>query len=439
MKIAIVTQDDALAQQWVSGTVRSGLSVSLFHQPESLTAAIAAESFDHIVLSDRYFDLHSFCEYAERLKENCPQTALTVLLSDRHDVDENGKWLKYCLVNGIHYVPPHRTRDAIHRLLLRRLYGDEGAPETAAGGKVIVFVGSTPNIGTTFVSFGTAYGLACRTARSVAYLCLNLKSSKLHRYMGIEKPEASLDQLRAEIRSRSLRTERLHAYCETVRGRPNLRVLFGNQLREQAEFFTPEDIEHLVQVARRAFDVCIVEVNAYWDNAATVCALLQADSRVLVTTPELTHFQEDTDRWLRGLCPILGLSAESFDLVLVQAGAGSGSAGIRSRDVRRETGLTLIGRVGKYELTETVNQGKLLELLAGPHPLNRDLSGIVTLLAAVGGIEASPHPARGFGLREWFGRFAGRRRTGGEAHGRIGGTEVLGARLLQPAPRGDEA
>lgn len=404
MQIALITQDETLAQAWMSGIIREEDQIQLFQQPEALLVAASASSLDHIILSDRYFGLAAFCDYVEQLKEHYPDGQMTVLLSDRHDAIENGKWIKYCIVSNIHYIPAHRTRESINGALLQRIYGERGVIPESVGGKSIVFVGSTPNIGTTFVSFGTAVGMACRTDRSVAYLCLNLKSSKLHRYIGIEKPEASLDHLRAEIRSQSLRPERLSAYCEAVKGVPNLHVLFGNQLREQAEFFTAEDIEHLLQTAKRTFDICIVEVNAYWDNAATVCALLQADSRILVTTPELTHFQEDTDRWLRGLCPIIGLTADSFDLVLTQSDKNGNSAGIRQRDIRKETGLSFIGKIGKYaDLTDAVNQGKLLELLLGSHPMCRDLGAIVTLLSAVCGVETAVR-VQGHPLKRWFGR-----------------------------------
>lgn len=386
MHIGFVTQDEALAREWVAGGIREEDRLHWFQQPEALNEALETLVFDYIAISDRFFELSGLSDYLETLRERVPDAAVTVLLSDRHDANETGKWIKMCVLGGFHYVPPHRTKEAITDAMLRRFYGS-GSPMIGNGGELIVFVGSTPNIGTTFVSFGTAVGMASRSDRTVGYLCLNLKSSKLHRYIGIDKPESSLDQLRAEILSRGLRPERLMASCETVKGLPNLRVLFGNQLREQAEYFTAEDIEHVLQTAKQTFDICIVEVNAYWDNAATLCALLQADSRILVTTPELTHFQEDTDRWLRGLCPVVGLAADSFDLVLTQCEAG-GIAGIRQSDIRKETGLSLIGKVGKYaDLAATVNQGKLLELLLGRHPLCRDLGGIAALLCAVRGIE----------------------------------------------------
>lgn len=414
MHIAFVTEDEALVQEWMSGKLRQGEQLHWHQRPEALFEGPPLEQYTHIVLSDRYFAFAEFSDFVDKLREAVPAANILVLLSDRHDANENGKWLKVCLVNGLRYVSPHRTRSAISNALLQWMYGSL-APTVSAGGKAVVFVGSTPNIGTTITSFGIAVGIANHSRQRVGYLCLNLKSSKLHRYIGVEKPETSLDQLRAEIRSHSLRPERLTTYCQTVKGVPSLSVLFGNQLREQAEFFTAEDIEHLIAVAKQTFDLCLIEVNAYWDNAATICALLQADSRILVTTPELTHFQEDTDRWLRALCPIIGLQSGSFDLVLTQADKGVHTAGIRQSDIRKETGLSFIGKVGKYpDLPEAVNQGRLLELLLGSHPVCRDLGAIVALLSAVNGFEAI-HPPRAHPVKRLLGSVWPRRGKAGQS------------------------
>lgn len=266
MHIAFVTEDEALIQEGMSGKLRQGEQLHWHPRPEALFEEPLLKQYTHIVLSDRYFTFAEFSDFVDKLREAMPAATILVLLSDHHDTDENNKWMKVCLVNGLHYVSPHRTRSAISNALLQWLYGSL-APTVSSGGKAIVFIGSTPNIGTTITSFGIAVGIANYSSQRVGYLCLNLKSSKLHRYIGVEKPETSLDQLRAEIRSHNLRPERLTTYCHTVKGAPGLSVLFGNQLREQAEFFTAEDIEHLIAVAKQTFDLCLIEVNAYWDNA----------------------------------------------------------------------------------------------------------------------------------------------------------------------------
>src|SRR5690606_12616711 len=69
---------------------------------------------------------------------------------------------------------------------------------------VITFIGTTPNIGTTLCAVTAAYRLAEITGQQVGYICLNFKSSKLHRYLGIDVPLATIDDLLPQLRSSSL-------------------------------------------------------------------------------------------------------------------------------------------------------------------------------------------------------------------------------------------
>jgi hypothetical protein len=270
---------------------------------------------------------------------------------------------------------------------------------------LVVFVGSTPNIGTTVVSFGTALQLARETRHMVGYLCLNLKSSKLYRYLGRDESISALDDMRADLRSRSLTPERLLQYCETLPEVPRLRILYGNRVREQAEYFTPEEIEHLLEAARRAFDICLVEVSAYWDNAATVCAVLRADRRIAVTTQELSHFQEDLQRWLKTVAAMYGVEASSFDLVVTQREKSGLLQDIRLKDIRREAGMQIIGEIQRHaQLGEYLNQGRLLELLNGPHAINRELSGVTQTLITLCGLMRQPVPAKRGWRKGWLSR-----------------------------------
>lgn len=245
-------------------------------------------------------------------------------------------------------------------------------------GRIAVFVGSTPNIGTTVAAFGTAVRLAVRTNASVGFVCLNLKSSKLHRYLGEDRTPFALDSLRAELKSRSMDGRRLLQFCVSFKGVPRLNTLYGTVLREQAEFYQPEDVSHLLRAAREAFDLCLVEVNAYWDNAATVCALLDADDRVAVTTPDLGHFQEDMARGLHTMGPLFGLSSDSFNLIVTQTGGSARmDGGLRTSDIRKESGMKVIGEIRRNpKLLDALNQGKLLEFIEGDSALREQLDVI---------------------------------------------------------------
>lgn len=81
---------------------------------------------------------------------------------------------------------------------------------TGAMAPIAVFIGTTPNIGTTAAAFAAAYRIAEASGKPIGYLCLNLKSAKIHRYLGIDEPLVTLDKLRPELRSYTLSPEQLH-------------------------------------------------------------------------------------------------------------------------------------------------------------------------------------------------------------------------------------
>jgi hypothetical protein len=182
----------------------------------------------------------------------------------------------------------------------------------------IVFCGTTPNIGTTVVAFSTAVSFARSIPGKIGYLCLNLKSSKLHHYVN-ESPKYTLDRLQPELQATCLTEQRLLSVMSTpLKEFSNLYVLYGNQLREMAERYTPTEISHLLEVASRVFTKVIIDVNAYLDNAATVQSLLQADARIVVTTGNYTHFHTDWQGWIHRIKDTYNLPIKVDAIVVTQ-------------------------------------------------------------------------------------------------------------------------
>lgn len=240
---------------------------------------------------------------------------------------------------------------------------------------IVVFCGSTPNIGTTLVSFATAWLAAEHSDRNIAYLCLNLKSSKLHRYLKRDHAEQTLDHLTPALKARTLSAEGLRAFGCRMPELPKLWFLFGNREREQAEFYTPEDIHMLLDLAASHFDLTLVEVNAYWDNAATVCALQRAQHRYMVTLPNLTHFQEDLGRWQGKLSSWLELSDDQFQMIVTQC-PPKGSAYSLDK-IEKESGLSIAGSVPWLsDVDERFNAGELASLASGNRQLRKALEPV---------------------------------------------------------------
>jgi MinD-like ATPase involved in chromosome partitioning or flagellar assembly len=231
-------------------------------------------------------------------------------------------------------------------------------------GRIAAFAGSTPNIGTSLTAFGTAYRIAALSGRKVGYLCLNLKSAKTHLYLGIDKPDVTLDGVKPELRANTLTGEKLRQYSFRSPKLGGLHVLFGNMAREQAEYYEPEDVQRLLAASREAFDLTIADVSAYWDNAATVCAMREADERFLVTTDSLSHFQEDIHRWTGQVGSQFGMLPEQFQLVLLHRNH-RGSGGFGMKEIRKETGCTDFTELKMLESVHLqLDSGRLDEWLA---------------------------------------------------------------------------
>jgi Flp pilus assembly CpaE family ATPase len=377
IRIGLLSTDERLIDELTNIVYKQPLSWLIRSAPQELEDEGSDEPFAYLILSDRYLDFASVEEWVDRFQAQYPASKIILLLSNYHDAAVNGKYLSMCKMKQVDYVlPGHGTATIADQINAWVDHGGADKEMLANRGKIITFVGSTPNIGTTLTSFGVAFRLAMETKARIGYLCLNLKSSKLHKYLGRDERVFSLDSLRAELKAQSLSDDRLLQVCEPLREAPGLHVLYGNMLREQAEFFTAVEIEHLLRAARSAFDVCIVEVNAYWDNAATICGIVEADTRVVVTTGDIAHFQEDMNKWIRQVGSVFGLQSHAFELIAVQMGKTSSDT-LTVKDIRKETQMHLVGSLSRHEdAVALLNRGKLTEMLSGGHPMQLELTAI---------------------------------------------------------------
>ena len=156
--------------------------------------------------------------------------------------------------------------------------------------------------------------------------------------------------------------------------------------REEAEFYSIEDIACLLQTAAATFDYCLIETNAYWDNAATIGVMMRAGMRLLVTRPQLGDFQEDVGRWLHTLAPVFGLTSQSFDLLITQKEGRTSVGSYSSRDMKKETAMNRVGEIRKsIEIDAMLNQGNIWEAVVSNHMLGKDLSHLArTVLTLFG-------------------------------------------------------
>lgn len=410
MKIAYLLNDEILEDKLSTRGEEEGNNKHFYEQPNEFISALQTKDYDYAVLSDRYFDLSTLNMFIETVNENLnnSKTEMIIMLSNRNDPLMNEQMIKFCLSHSLKYIPSGLPVSTVLKMLNEFMCGP-ASMESADRKRIVLFMGSTPNIGTTLVSFGTALRIARETEHSIGYICLNLKSSKIHRYMGIDDPKTTLDGIRAELKSQSLTMDRFRDCFHKIKDVPNLHILFGNMLREQAEFFTPEDIQYVLKMASECFDFCVVEVSAYWDNAATICGVMCADTKVVVTSKEIGHFQEDIFRWVRSVSPLFQVDSSTFDLFITQQNLVSSEASYSIKDIRKETSMNVIGGMRQHLcVNDYLNRGKIVELLLNHPSVMNDFTGITNTLITLYGLRKGSQQIE----KNWYRRLWPGIRTG---------------------------
>lgn len=393
--VALWLHDDALISLWNERNTPFPDYFEFFTEQASILVALQNDVFDHIVIDAAEQHVTELSDFIEHVREQHAIHSITVIINTTRS--NHRHIIRYCLAHDIGYIPyTFHDTDLVDKLF--NMVMDHDRPEQVESNNIVVFVGTTPNIGTTVSAYTTALLLAQQTMQSIAYVCLNLKSSKIHTYIGADQPAVTLDSIRADIKSYALSADNIKQYSMTSERVPNLSIFIGNMAREQAEFYNVEDIRHLLDTISQAFDLCIVEVNAYWDNAATICSLMYADSKIMVSTDQLGHFQEDITRWLGSVAPAYRLDPSSFDLLITQYG-GRGN-GIALKHIRKQTGMNIVGKLRKLDhLEELLNLGRIDELTVREPQVKKDLSGLTTMLTAIYKLEQKHAPTR-----RWSGR-----------------------------------
>ena len=378
MRALLISQDRTLSELLMRTQIHAPDSLVTEETIELGMERLAELSFNAIIVSDRQLAEDAILAFMERLNAAGNQHAVIWLQSNWHHAERNQAVMKECLAEGWSIVPHGLSIQQVAMRIGQLLYGTLIQENDKRNG-LISFIGSTPNIGTTVAAFGTAAVLSKQADKKrVGYLCLNLKSAKIHRYIGDNEPSVTLDGLRPELRAGYLTSDRLMRQCRSRRDLPNLSFLFGNMQREQADYYSIEEIDVLLSAAKETFDYCIVDTNAYWDNAATIGALQHAGQRIMVTTPQLSHFQEDLNRWCRVLAPGFGFTPSDFDLLLTQQDTNGCYS---PREIAREAQMPRIGEIKKYkELEQMLHDGRLVDLCLANSGLGADLSRLVGAL-----------------------------------------------------------
>ncbi|MGU3473157.1 CpaE family protein [Paenibacillus sp. D51F] len=349
---------------------------------------------DHLFVHEDFFGSQYPWDWAHGLRTSTSaKTKITVLMSDGSDSIYREILYRLSLDFQLSLVPGALTVEELSDEIKRILYPSKSSNHSEDG-RVISFMSAAPKDGSTTLAISTAFCLAQRVPdKKVILIDLNLKSPEIRDHLHITS-DKGYPLIQADCDSGTLEAPSLMKACHNVREVPNLYVLTGIQRREWAEKISLEEVTHLIRVAKQEFDVILIDVHSYPDQAATLKVVKNADERIVVVQPLITSYQSSWNDWFNSVWQHYGLAESDFHLVLNR---GSKKL-LESLQIQKSMGSKVVSHISNAEKgagVRAVNFGKPIYMDPENDQLEfkQDVLQFTAWLARRANIELSPLPA----------------------------------------------
>lgn len=236
------------------------------------------EAFDLAIVSDREVAHHELDWLKGILNKGSANVQLVYLISYTADTNYLKDSIFACEQSGYHYVPPKRSIDQIQAEITRRFFG---ANDQKNEGDVITFFSTHRQTGLTSTVLSIADELSKNLRESVCVLGLNAfnPGDSFLNYTG-----KYLDDLYTQIRdNRVLQPSDLKANMQHIN---DFYYLAGNSDITKKYRYSSDAIDYLIECARQAFDIVLIDAGADPDNNLCLQALLHANMKIVLTTQQ---------------------------------------------------------------------------------------------------------------------------------------------------------
>ncbi len=255
----------------------------------------------------------------------------------------------------------------------------DGEPESL--GTVIAFVGSKGGCGVTLLTVNIGVELA--SDKRVCLIDLAGSNGDIAAYLNLECGHQLAELLGAEHIDGAL----LDAIA--TKHRPSrIAVLPQPANLADVALLDPHGVVRVLDAARRAFDLVLVDCSAHLDEAV-LTATMRADIVALVFTPDVPAVRNAHRRLL--LFDQLHMDRSHLRLVLNRVGRHQ-QLSVEQIEHHLNRTVSAFVRSDPHACADSQMTGLLLRDLAGRHRINKDISRLGPAL--LGEVE-EPEPARG--------------------------------------------
>lgn len=151
--------------------------------------------------------------------------------------------------------------------------------------KVVSLFGTHSGAGLSTTVMNIARVLAYETKSNVGVLSLNAwdTADYFHEYGG-----AYLNEIKTDLSTKSLTKDKLK---KLMNHRKQFWQLAGNKDIKLQRYYTVEEIEYLIELARETFDIVLIDSGCHFDNACYAQSFLSSDMKFLVTNQDIKGFR----------------------------------------------------------------------------------------------------------------------------------------------------
>ncbi|MBG9568466.1 MULTISPECIES: AAA family ATPase [Brevibacillus] len=282
---------------------------------EKETSKAAEEAIEHAVIDEGLYVQYQPWEWLPALRNEFPKSKLTVILSEKVNDSLYMELVRRIgLELNISFIPPGLTLDELVEAV-QTAFNKAPVSKRSKKNTVISIMSAAPRDGSSTIAVNVALTLAQMTEKRIGLLDLSLKSPDMKDSLQL-KGNKGFPTIQVDCDAKTLTPTMLLQATEKFQYE-NLHILTGLHRRDWAERIKDEEIATLLSVSREVFDITIVDVHSFPDNAATVQAMREADERWVVSQPVVSSFQSSWFDWFQSIwTTYYEMNHDSFSLIV---------------------------------------------------------------------------------------------------------------------------
>lgn len=282
---------------------------TLFKEHEETEAVLLWDSviqanieIDTVLLDGKTFNLDDL----KKIREQFPNIPIYYLPDTVKSDVIMRNITRLCSAYRVKVINEHITDKQVVEIIMNELTNKDDYMSK----RIISFFGTHSGAGVTTTVLSLARALSMKVEERVLVLSLNSwdPADYFYTYKG-----QYLNDLKVDLKTHSLTHSRL---SEAVYYHRSFYHLAGNRDIKMQRFYQPDEIKHLIDIAKEVFDVLIIDGGTHFDTAPAIQSYMSSNLRFLITNQEEKGYRGYFPYVFQQLIEPTGGKSEDFMLIV---------------------------------------------------------------------------------------------------------------------------